>query len=374
MKEHTITVGLNARAYDIVIGEGVLDEAGARLGPFLSRPRVIVVTDENVRAAQGARLDAALEKAGLSSESIVLAPGEATKNFQTLETLLDRLLDLEVDREDLIIAFGGGVVGDIAGFAAAILRRGCRYAQIPTSLLAQVDSAVGGKTGVNMRQGKNLVGAFHQPQIVLSDVGVLDTLARRERVAGYAEIVKYAAIGDAEFFAWLEANGAAAIDAGPEARIAAIKRACEMKAAIVAADERETGERALLNLGHTFGHALEAALGYRGALLHGEAVAAGMGLAFDFSVREGVCAGADARRLKTHLRSVGLPAAIEDIPAARGVTADTLLTLMRQDKKITAGALALILARGIGDAYILRDAPADKILSFLQEKTARKEQ
>lgn len=371
MSEHRVTVGLGARAYDIVIGEAVLDSAGALLAPMLKRPRTVIITDENVYAAQGPRLESSLKRAGVSFETIKLAPGEQTKSLASLEALLDRLLDLAIDRQDMVFAFGGGVVGDLVGFASAILKRGCRFAQIPTSLLAQVDSSVGGKTGVNARQGKNLIGAFHQPDIVLADVGILETLPRREFAAGFAEIAKYGALGDAEFFAWLEANAKAVFDGDAAARIHAVKRSCEMKAAIVAADEREAGERALLNLGHTFGHALEAGLGYSSALLHGEAVAAGMGLAFDFSVRQGVCPPAEAGRVKSLLKSVGLPAAIADIPAATGLTAERLLQLMRQDKKVSAGALTLILARGVGAAYIVNDAPADEILAFLEEQTSR---
>lgn len=373
MSAQRIRVGLDERSYDIVIGEEVLESAVALLRPLLDRPRTVIISDDNVLATQGARLHAALNKDGVAFETIAVAPGEASKSFATLQTVLDRLIDLEIDRRDLVIAFGGGVIGDLAGFAAAILRRGCRFAQIPTSLLAQVDSAVGGKTGINARQGKNLIGAFHQPEIVLSDIGVLRTLPKRELVAGYAEIVKYGALGDANFFAWLEANGAALIAGDAAARIHAIRRSCEMKAAIVTADERETGARALLNLGHTFGHVLETGLGYSGALLHGEAVAAGMGLAFDFSARLGVCAPTDAARLKSHLRGAGLPAGIADIPAAAALSAETLLALMRQDKKVAAGALTLILARAIGDAYILKDAPADAVLAFLAEETSSNE-
>lgn len=370
MSTQRICVDLGARSYDIVIGEEVLDSAAALVRPLLDRPRTVIISDDNVLAAQGARLHAALQKDGIAFETIAVAPGEASKSFATLQKVLDRLIDLEVDRRDLVIAFGGGVIGDLAGFAAAILRRGCRFAQIPTSLLAQVDSAVGGKAGINVRQGKNLIGAFYQPEIVISDIGVLKTLPRRELVAGYAEIVKYGALGDAAFFAWLEKNGAALIAGDAAARIHAVRRSCEMKAAIVAADERETGARALLNLGHTFGHALETGLGYSGALLHGEAVAAGMGLAFDFSARLGICASADAARIKSHLRSAGLPADIADIPAAATLSADTLLALMRQDKKVAAGELTLILARAIGKAYIHKGAPADAILAFLTEKSS----
>lgn len=373
MSTQRICVDLGAHSYDIVIGEEVLDSAGALVRPLLDRPCTVIISDDNVLAAQGARLHAALQKDGIDFETIAVAPGEASKSFATLQKVLDRLIDLEVDRRDLVIAFGGGVIGDLAGFAAAILRRGCRFAQIPTSLLAQVDSAVGGKTGINVRQGKNLIGAFYQPEIVISDIGVLKTLPRRELVAGYAEIVKYGALGDAAFFAWLEKNGAALIAGDEAARIHAVRRSCEMKAAIVAADERETGARALLNLGHTFGHALETGLGYSGALLHGEAVAAGMGLAFDFSARLGICASADAARIKSHLRSAGLPAGIADIPAAAALSAGTLLSLMRQDKKVAAGALTLILVRAIGEAYIHKDTPADAILAFLAEQASSNE-
>ena len=372
-----LTVGLGARSYDIVIGpdaQGVsaLDEAGALLAPHLRRKRTVIVTDSNVEAAHGARLAAALEKAGIGAGWIILPPGEQTKSFSEFEKLIARLADDEIDRSDLVIAFGGGVIGDLTGFAAAVLRRGCRFAQIPTTLLAQVDSAVGGKTAINIPQGKNLVGAFHQPSIVIADMGVLGTLPARQLKAGYAEIVKYGALGDAAFFAWLEANGAALIDGDASARVNAVRRSCEMKAEIVAADERETGRRALLNLGHTFGHALEAAFGYSDALLHGEAIAAGMGLAFDYSVSEGVCPPEDAARLKAHLKSVGLPAGVEDLPPGADLNAARLVELMRQDKKVQAGVMTLILARGIGNAYIAEGACEDAILSFLTEKTAAK--
>lgn len=363
-----LTVGLGARAYDILIDASLLDSAGAHLGPLLKRPRTVIVTDENVLAAQGPRLMKGLSAYGISAETVALPPGEATKSMARLEWLLQRLIELEVDRGDLLLAFGGGVVGDIAGFAAAVLRRGCRFAQIPTSLLAQVDSAVGGKTGVNLPQGKNLVGAFHQPVLVLADLAALDTLPARELRAGYAEVIKYAALGDEAFFAWLEENGEALLAGDRAARAYAVRTSCAMKAAIVARDEREAGERALLNLGHTFGHALEAATGYGEALLHGEAVAAGMGLAFDYSVRLGVCPRADAGRLKAHLKRVGLPAGPADIPALHGVAPEALLAHMRQDKKVAAGRLALILARGIGKAYIAENADADSILAFLEEK------
>lgn len=373
MTEDRLTVGLGARAYDIVIGERVLENAGALITPLLNRKRTVIVTDANVFAAQGKRLTSALAAAGISAETVILAPGEATKSFAELERLTSRLADLEIDRRDLILAFGGGVVGDLAGFAAAILKRGCRYGQIPTSLLAQADSAVGGKTAINIAQGKNLVGAFHQPAIVLADTGALETLPPRELRAGYAEIVKYGALGDAAFFEWLETNGSALLNGNAAARAHAVRRSCEMKAAIVAADERETGERALLNLGHTFGHALEAALGYSSALLHGEAVAAGMGLAFDYSVHIGECPAADAGRLKKLLQEAGLPPDLAGARLPQDVTAERLVELMRQDKKANAGAMTLILARGIGKAYIAPAASEAGILSFLRAQLSRKD-
>ncbi|MEM9170944.1 MAG: 3-dehydroquinate synthase, partial [Pseudomonadota bacterium] len=279
----TVRVGLGARSYDVLVGRGLLETAGAAIAPVLARPQTVVVTDETVWAAQGPRLAAGLAAADIAFETIVLPPGEATKSFAQLERLVAALLERGVERADAIVAFGGGVVGDLAGFASAILRRGCRFVQIPTTLLAQVDSAVGGKTGINTALGKNLVGAFHQPALVLADVDALDTLDPRELRAGYAEVLKYGALGDAAFFAWLEENAAAVLAGDAAARIYAVRRSVAMKAAIVAKDEREAGKRALLNLGHTFGHALEAAYGYDGRLLHGEAVAAGMAFAAGFS-------------------------------------------------------------------------------------------
>ena len=368
MTPEVLTVGLATRAYDIVIGEGVLENAGKYLRNLLKRDRVVVIADEVAWAAQGARLRAGLSAYGVAAETIALPSGEATKSISRLEWLLGQLVGLEVDRSDLIVAFGGGVTGDIAGFAAAILKRGCRFVQVPTTLLAQVDSSVGGKTAVNLAQGKNLVGAFHQPVLVLSDVGALETLPPREIRAGYAEIVKYGALGDADFFAWLEANGAGLLDGDRTARAHAVKVSCATKAAIVERDERETGERALLNLGHTFGHALEARLGYSDALLHGEAVAAGMGLAFDYSANEGLCPAEDAERLKRHLRAAGLPASIKDIPALADASADDLVALMRHDKKVSAGRMTLILARRIGEAFIAEGVSEASLQKFLAAK------
>ena len=371
MTPEILTVGLGTRAYDIVIGEGVLENAGAYLRGLLKRDRVVVIADEVAWAAQGARLRAGLSACGVAAETIALPSGEATKSISRLEWLLGQLVGLEVDRSDLIVAFGGGVTGDIAGFAAAVLKRGCRFVQVPTTLLAQVDSSVGGKTAVNLAQGKNLVGAFHQPVLVLSDVGALETLPLREIRAGYAEIVKYGALGDADFFAWLEAHGAGLLGGDRTARAQAVKVSCAMKAAIVERDERETGERALLNLGHTFGHALEARLGYSDALLHGEAVAAGMGLAFDYSASEGLCPAEDAERLKRHLRAAGLPASINDIPALADASADDLVALMRHDKKVSAGRMTLILARRIGEAFIAEGASEASLKKFLAAKLSK---
>jgi len=369
MKASTLTVDLGPRRYDIVIGAGVLEDAGTILTPLLKRPFCTIVSDETVDAAHGDRLRDALGGAGVRTATVTLPPGEATKSFAQLEALTETLLGFGVERGDLVIAFGGGVIGDLAGFAAAILRRGCRVAQIPTTLLAQVDSSVGGKTAINARHGKNLVGAFHQPAIVLTDVSLLTTLPQRHLHAGYAEIVKYGALGDAAFFAWLEDVGALLLAGDTDMRIEAVARSCAAKAKIVATDEREDGVRALLNLGHTFGHALEAAFGYSERLLHGEAVAAGIGLAFDFSVGAGHCHAEDAQRVKAHLRGCGLPADAADIDGAAALPPDMLLKLMMQDKKVESGALTLILARGIGEAFIARDVAAEEVLRFLAART-----
>jgi 3-dehydroquinate synthase len=361
-----IPVSLGARSYDICIGDGLLDEAGDRVAPLLSRRFVVVVADETVHAIHGARLLSALERAGIASIVIPIAPGEASKSFASLERLCETMLDAGVERGDLVVAFGGGVVGDLTGFAAAILKRGCRFAQIPTTLLAQVDSSVGGKTAINTRAGKNLVGAFYQPSLVLSDVSTLASLPARDLRSGYAEVVKYGALGDAGFFDWLDAHGDALLAGDRHAQTEAVARSCAMKAKIVAADERETGERALLNLGHTFGHALEAAFGFSDRLTHGEAVAAGMGLAFDFSAANGLCPKEDALRLKSHLRLRGLPAGIGDIAGASALPARTLRDLMMQDKKNASGRLTLILACRIGDAFVQKGADADAVEAFLK--------
>ncbi|MBM3567127.1 MAG: 3-dehydroquinate synthase [Alphaproteobacteria bacterium] len=365
MPETTVVkVGLGARAYDIHVGVGAIDRAGALIAPLAGRGRVVAVSDRNVWPLHGERLTAALRAAGLGCESIVLPAGESTKSFEGLAGLLDRLLDLGVERRDLILAFGGGVIGDLAGFAAAILKRGVDYAQIPTTLLAQVDSSVGGKTAIDVRQGKNLVGAFHQPRLVIADVGLLHSLPERERRAGYAEIVKYGLIDDTPFFAQLEREHGAleTLDLG---RIAGwVTHSCRAKARVVEADEREQGMRELLNLGHTFGHALEAALGYDEALRHGEAVALGMAMAFRLSERLGLCRAEDRARVEAHLAAVGLPTRRAQINGLKSDAA-ALYALMRQDKKTRDGRPRFVLARGIGKAFPGADAPESDVLAVL---------
>ncbi|MEI5687045.1 3-dehydroquinate synthase [Sphingomonas kyungheensis] len=361
-----ITVALGDRSYPIVIEAGVLDRAADHLAPLARGRTLAIVTDENVRG-HAERLQAVLAAADVRSETIVLPPGEQTKSWTQLAALCDRLLDLGIERGDHVIALGGGVIGDLVGFACAILKRGCRFVQIPTSLLAQVDSSVGGKTAINTRAGKNLIGAFHQPSLVLIDPALLDTLPAREVRAGYAEVVKYGLIDDPAFFDWCEAHGAALIAGDPAARDQAIAHAVAAKARIVAADEHETnGTRALLNLGHTFGHALEAEAGFSQALLHGEAVAAGCALAFAFSAEQGIAPAADAARVAAHLRAIGLP----DGLAAAGIGASgaTLVDHMRHDKKMAAGTLPFLLARGIGRTYLDRTVDLDTVAAFLDRQ------
>ncbi len=367
MSRETVRVPLNDRSYDIHIGAGLIEDAGALLKPHLKRPQVAVVTDENVFVTQGERLREGLKASDVDADFITLSPGEATKSFSQLEKLTGRLLDLGVERDDVVIAFGGGVIGDLAGFACSVLRRGCRFAQIPTTLLAQVDSAVGGKTAINVAQGKNLIGAFHQPDIVIADISTLDTLPPRELRAGYAEVVKYGLIADAGFFRWLEENGPELLKGDSAARIHAVKKSCAAKAEIVGADEREKGTRALLNLGHTFGHAFEAHFGYSDKLLHGEGVALGLALAFDYSVHEGFCPAEDAARVKAHLKAAGLPAGIGDLKTSP--PADVIAKYMMQDKKVEQGKLTLILAKGIGESFIAKDADLSRVTAFLKEKT-----
>ena len=368
----TIQVELGERTYDIIIGPGALGNLGKMLAPILARPFTVIVTDENVAQHHLVNAQKALKAEGILSEAITLPAGEGTKSFAELERLTARLLNLGVERQDVIIALGGGVIGDLTGFAAAILRRGVRFVQVPTTLLSQVDSSVGGKTAINVPQGKNLIGAFYQPTLVVADVDLLDTLPKRQILAGYAEVVKYGALGDEAFFAWLEENGAAMLQGGGNGaplRVEAVARSCRAKAAIVERDERETGERALLNLGHTFGHALEAATGFSDRLLHGEGVAIGMGLAFDLSAALDFGKPEDAARLRAHLRSVGLPASLSNIEGAP-LSATELMSHMMQDKKVTGGKLNLVLARGIGDAFVEEDVPGDTIRDLLIQSGA----
>ena len=365
----TVSVGLGQRAYEVLIAPGLLDAAGARIAPFLKRARVAVVSDETVWGLHGARLSASLTAAGIAALPVVVAPGEQTKSFEGLADVSDRLLSLELDRGDLVTAFGGGVVGDLAGFAAAIYKRGIDFVQIPTTLLAQVDSSVGGKTAIDTPRGKNLVGAFHQPKLVLADLAVLETLDARQMRAGYAEVIKYGLLGDMTFFEWLEVNGAAVLSREPDALGAAVARSIEMKAEIVAEDEREQGRRALLNLGHTFAHALEAETGYGDALLHGEAVAAGMALAFRFSAAQGLCPTQDARRAEAAVAAAGLPVRLADIPG-HPFAADRLVAHMAQDKKAEGGRLTFVLARGLGQAFIAKDVDAQAVRGFLAAEGA----
>jgi len=365
-----VRVELGARSYDIHVGPGVIDRAGALLAPVLPARRVVVVTDETVSPLHLPRLQAALEEAGFRHDSIVVPAGEASKDMATLDRVLDRLLELGIERSVAVVALGGGVVGDLAGFAAAVALRGLPFVQVPTTLLAQVDSAVGGKTGINSRHGKNLIGAFHQPRLVLADTAVLDTLPRRQLLAGYAEIVKYGAIDRPDFFDWLEAHGQAVLDGDPAARALAVGTSCRAKADIVAADETEQGRRALLNLGHTFGHALEAEAGYGDALLHGEAVAIGMVMAFDLSVRLGLCPPQDAARLRRHLEAVGLPVAPGRGGNLPNWDPEALLAHMAKDKKVRDGRITFILARGIGKSFVSRDVEPGSVASLLRDALA----
>jgi len=352
----TVTVELGERAYDVRIGEGLIAGAGAAIRPLLTRPRVAVLTEERVADAHLDALRDGLAAAGIEMSALVLRPGEATKSWADLTRSVEWLLDRRVERRDIVIAFGGGVIGDLGGFAAAILRRGVRFVQIPTTLLAQVDSSVGGKTGINTRHGKNLVGAFHQPSLVLADTGVLETLSDRDFLAGYGEVVKYGLIGDAGFFAWLEANGPALRAGDRTLRRHAVRRSVEMKAEIVARDETEQGDRALLNLGHTFCHALEAATGYSDRLLHGEGVAIGCTLAVETSARLGLCAQEEPSRVRAHLKAMGMKTDLSDIPGDVP-DAEGLLSLMAQDKKVVDGRLRFILVKGIGEAFVADDVP-----------------
>ena len=366
-----VFVNLGQRTYDIHIGENLLQETGRFIAPLLNRPFAAIVTDENVARHHLKTLETSLAVAGIKSAAIILPAGEKTKSFFALADLCEQLLAAGVERRDKIIAFGGGVVGDLAGFAAAILRRGVDFIQIPTTLLAQVDSSVGGKTGINSARGKNLIGAFLQPIKVLADTGLLETLPRRELLAGYAEVAKYGLLGDLSFFEWLETNAEILLRGDAQARAYAIQRSCSAKAAIVAEDETEQGVRALLNLGHTFGHALESATGYSNRLLHGEGVAIGMVQAFRFSERLKHCKPGTADRVARHLKAVGLPTQVNDIEGPLPPIAD-LVDIMRQDKKAQSGKLTFILARSIGDAFIARNVAESAVADFLAEDLKRK--
>jgi 3-dehydroquinate synthase len=365
-----VNVPLGARGYDIAIGRGLIAELGARIAALRPGAAAAIVSDETVARRYLAQAEAALNSAGVRASPVVVPAGEASKSWRVLEGVCEQLLAARIERGDLVVALGGGVVGDLTGFAAAIVRRGLAVVQVPTTLLAQVDSSVGGKTGINSAHGKNQIGAFHQPILVIADTALLDTLPARVFRAGYAEVVKYGLIGDAGFFAWLEANWRDVLGGGP-AREHAIATSCRAKAITVANDERETGERALLNLGHTFGHALEAAAGLSDRLLHGEAVSIGMALAFAFSARRGLVAPAEAARVERHLAAAGLPTRPSDI-AGEWPGADALMALMAQDKKARRGKLTLILARGIGASFVAPDADPAEVRAFLTEKLAER--
>jgi 3-dehydroquinate synthase len=364
-----VKVSLGERSYDVRIGAGLLDGAGDLVAPLLKRKRAAIVSDSTVWGLHGARLTAALESAGIAVLPVVVPPGEQTKSFEGLSDVTDALLGLNLDRGDLILAFGGGVVGDLAGFAAAIYKRGIDFIQLPTTLLAQVDSSVGGKTAIDTPRGKNLVGAFHQPRLVIADLDVLGALPDREMRAGYAEVIKYGLLGDFPFFEWLEANVRAVLGREPDALAEAVARSVQAKADIVAEDETEQGRRALLNLGHTFGHALEAETGYGDALLHGEAVAVGMAQAFRFSAAQGLCDAQDARRGAAAIAAAGLPTTLAEV-RADPFCAERLVAHMAQDKKAEGGRLTFVLARRIGEAFVAKDVDAGAVAAFLKQEGA----
>jgi 3-dehydroquinate synthase len=367
-----VEVALGARSYEIVIGRATLPSLGQRMAALRPRAKAAIVTDATVATHHLAAAEKALALGGVGVATVVTVPaGESSKSFPVLEDVCETLVAARVERGDLVVALGGGVVGDLAGFAAALVRRGLDYVQVPTTLLAQVDSSVGGKTAIDSRHGKNLIGAFHQPILVVADTALLDTLPAREFAAGYAEVAKYGLLGDAAFFARLETDWRE-VFAGGAAREQAIAVSCRAKAAIVSRDERETGERALLNLGHTFGHAFEAAAGFSGRLLHGEAIALGMVLAFDLSARRGLLGAADAQRVARHLAAVGLPTHLSEV-ADFLPDVDQLMNLIAQDKKVQRGRLTFILARAIGEAFIAADVDAAEVRAFLVEKLAERE-
>ncbi len=371
----TVKVALGVRSYDIVIGRGLMASLGARIAALRPGANAAIVTDESVARYHLAGAEAALADAGVATTRVIVPAGEGSKSFHIFEQVCEAIIDARIERGDIVVALGGGVIGDVAGFAASVVRRGLDYVQVPTTLLAQVDSSIGGKTAINSAHGKNLIGAFHQPILVLADTAVLDTLPAREFRAGYAEVAKYALLGDTTFFSWLEANWrdvfAGGNSSGSFAREHAIAVSCRAKAAIVARDERETGERALLNLGHTFGHALEAACGFSDRLLHGEAVAAGMALAFAFSARQGLLPAAEAERAIRHLAAVGLPTRPSDISGGLPPV-DRLMDLMAQDKKVKRRMPTFILARGIGAAFVEIGVDQEDVRAFLDEKLAER--
>lgn len=362
----TVHVPLGGRSYDVRIGQGLIEMAGRELAPFLRRKRVAVLTDDTVSELHLERLRAGLSDAGIDMTALALPAGESTKGWAGLERAVEWLLSQRIERSDVVVALGGGVIGDLAGFAAAILRRGVRFVQVPTSLLAQVDSSVGGKTGINSPHGKNLIGAFHQPVLVLADIGVLDTLTPRDFLAGYGEVVKYGLLGDEDFFSWLETNGPALAAGDTTLRAEAVRRSVQMKADIVVRDETEQGDRALLNLGHTFCHALEAATNYSDRLLHGEGVAIGCALAFETSARLGLCSQEEPSRVRAHLRAMGMKTDLADIPGELP-GADKLIELMGQDKKVVDGAIRFIMARRIGEAFVKSDVDTAVVRSVLDE-------
>lgn len=362
-----VRVGLDARSYDVMIGAGLLAAAGEAVAPLAPGGRVAIVTDEHVARLHLPALEASLAAAGLRADSVVLPPGEQTKSFAVLERLCEELLRLGLDRRDLIVAFGGGVIGDIAGFAAGILKRGLDFVQIPTTLLAQVDSSVGGKTAIDAKAGKNLIGLFHQPRMVLADLDLLTTLPERELKAGFAEIIKYGLIDEPDFFTWCERHAQDCLALDRAALGYAVERSVAAKARIVAADEREAGPRALLNFGHTFAHALEALAGMNGALLHGEAVAAGMAMALRFSAAQGLCPDEDARRAERLLAACGLPTEARSLPGAP-FDLEAVLALMATDKKSQGGRITLILAEGIGRARVIKNTDENALRTFLKEE------
>ncbi|MDB5666255.1 3-dehydroquinate synthase [Cypionkella sp.] len=373
MSLNVVNVDLGSRSYEVRIGRGLISQAGQQIAPLLRRKKVAVITDDTVAARHLMDLAKAFENEGITMTALTIPPGESSKGWEQFARCVEWLLEQKIERRDVVVAFGGGVVGDLVGFASAVLRRGVRFVQIPTTLLAQVDSSVGGKTGINTAQGKNLVGAFHQPSLVLADIDVLATLQPRDFLAGYGEVVKYGLLGDADFYDWLEVNAPAMAQGHASLQQYAVTRSVEMKAGIVSRDETEEGERALLNLGHTFCHALEKATGFSDRLLHGEGVAIGCALAFELSQRLGLCAQEVPSRVRAHLRTMGMKTDLADILGDLP-SAEALLALMGQDKKVIDGKLRFVLARGIGQAFVAEDVPHDLVLGLLGDALAARRQ